>query len=470
MTEASPSVPGLKRSLKLGDLVLLNIVAVYTPGTISQVLPVGRFGLLMWAAGLLTFMLPYAMAIADLSARHPREGGVYAWTRLAFGDFHGFVCGWCYWVNTFLYVPSVFVSIAAVAALIGGPRTAWINDNPAMVMLIACGALWLSALLHIVGLGQGKWIQNLGACGRLAIAVVIIAAALWKLAAHLPAAGTTQAPLGFLPVLALWPFVLNALVGLDLGAAMTEEADQPGANIPRSLIAGGWAVGLCYLLTFGAVVFLGAANPDPIYGHVQAVNALFTAAGAECLAPVTIILELAGLVGIGAAWLAAPARVPFAIGIDRYLPRAFAWVHPKFGTPYVALIVQAAIATVLILIYNYNARLKDAYLALLGSSIVLVMVTYVYLLAAWLKLGRVDLRIKVLGGVCMAASALAVVAGFLPPPSVTDPLIFDVKLSGSVVVMLGCGLIVYAIGARTRAFAAGGKAANPLEADSSRGC
>jgi glutamate:GABA antiporter len=216
-------------------------------------------------------------------------------------------------------------------------------------------------------------------------------------------------------------------------------------------------------------VFLGAANPDPIYGHVQAVNSLFAAAGAGWLAPVTIVLELAGLVGIGAAWLAAPARVPFAIGIDRYLPRAFARVHPKFGTPYVALIVQAAIATVLILIYNYNARLKDAYLALLGSSIVLVMVTYVYLLAAWLKLSRADLRMKVLGGVCIAASALAVVAGFLPPPSVTDPLMFEVKLSASVAVMLLCGLVLYAIGARTDAFTPARKAPGPLELDSTQG-
>jgi amino acid transporter len=451
MTEAPSGIRGLKRSLKLGDLILLNIVAVYTPGTISQVLPMGRGGLLLWTAGLLTFMLPYALAIADLSARHPREGGVYAWTRMAFGDFHGFFCGWCYWVNTFLYVPSVFVSIAAVAALLGGPRTAWINDSPAMVMLIACGALWISALLHIVGLGQGKWIQNLGACGRLAIVVVIIGAALWKLVAHPAMSEPGQAPLGFWPVLALWPFVLNAMVGLDLGAAMSEEADRPGTNIPRSLLTGGLAVGVCYLLTYGAVVFLGADNPDPIYGHVQAVNSLFAAAGAGWLAPVAIILELAGLIGIGAAWLAAPARVPFAIGIDRYLPSAFARVHPRFGTPYVALIVQAAIATGLILIYNYNARLKDAYLALLGSSIVLVMLTYVYLLAAWIKLSRPGLRVKLLGGVCIAASALAVAAGFLPPPSVTDPLMFEIKLAGSVAVMLALGLILYVAGSRASA-------------------
>src|SRR5262245_31809398 len=136
MTE---SLPGLKRALKLRDLILLNIVAVYTPSTISQTMPLGRIGLLVWALGILTFMAPYTVAIASLSSRHPREGGVYAWTRMAFGDFHGFICGWCYWINTFLYVPSVFLGIVAVAALLGGERAAWLNDSPLMAAVIACG-------------------------------------------------------------------------------------------------------------------------------------------------------------------------------------------------------------------------------------------------------------------------------------------------------------------------------------------
>ena len=111
---------GLKRALKLRDLILLNIVAVYTPNTLAQNMPLGKLGLLVWALAIAGFMLPYAAAIAGLSRCHPREGGVYAWTRMALGDFHGFLCGWCYWVNTFLYVPSVFLGIAAVLALLGG--------------------------------------------------------------------------------------------------------------------------------------------------------------------------------------------------------------------------------------------------------------------------------------------------------------------------------------------------------------
>lgn len=449
------SSQGLKRALKLRDLILLNIVAVYTPGTISQTMPLGKTGLPIWAGGVLFFMLPYAAAIADLSVRHPREGGVYAWTRMAFGDFHGFVCGWCYWVNTFLYVPSIFLSIVAVAALLGGDRTAWLNDNPIAVTVIAGGALWLSAMLHIFGLGQGKWIQNLGAIGRLGIAATILGVTIWKLAAGASGAAAPagmENALGPLQMLALWPFVLNALVGLDLGSAMSEEADDAGRDIPRSLLVGGAAVASCFLLTYGATLFIGVSDPNPIYGHLQAVNSVVRQSALPSLAAFIIGIELMGLLGSGAAWLAAPARVPFAIGIDHYLPAAFARVHPRFGTPYVALIAQAVVATFLIFVNTYGATLQEAYLALLGGSIVLVMVTYIYLLASWGRLQRTPSGAgRLLRAAGLLAVSVAALACFIPPPAVRDFAGFELRIIGSVAVMLLCGLLLYAPGRKAGA-------------------
>lgn len=177
------SSPGLKRALQLRDLVLLNIVAVYTPGTISQTIQMDRWGLLLWPLAGLSFMLPYATALARLSRQYPREGGIYAWTKLAFGDFHGFICGWCYWVNVFLYLPTIFLALASVAALIGGAQTAWLQENPTLITAIACGALWLAAWLHLVGLSKGKVIQNIGGYCRLAIALALVGAAAWSLTA-----------------------------------------------------------------------------------------------------------------------------------------------------------------------------------------------------------------------------------------------------------------------------------------------
>jgi amino acid transporter len=429
----------LKRALKLRDLILLNIVAVFTPATLSQTMPLGKTGLLLWATALLAFMLPYASALADLARVHPREGGVYAWTHMAFGDFHGFICGWCYWVNTFLYVPSIFLGIAAVASLLGGERWAWLNQQPTAVALIACVALCLSAALHIFGLGQGKWIQNIGAFGRLAMAAALLGAAVWKLKAGTPLPATTN-QLDAAALFALWPFVLNALVGLDLGSAMSEEADAPARDIPRSLLVGGVAIAVCYLLTYAATLVLGVpSDANPIYGHVQAITTHLPA-----LAGFVVLIDLSGLLGSGAAWLAAPARVPFAIGLDNYLPSAFARVHPRYGTPYVALLVQTCVAVLLILACTYNTSLNDAYLVLLSGSIVLVLVTFAYLFAAWWRLlGVARPRVKLQCFVGLTATLLAGIACFVPPPAVTNVIGYELKLIGSVILMLAVGLAAY---------------------------
>ncbi|MFM8393706.1 MAG: APC family permease [Acidobacteriota bacterium] len=451
------SSASLKRALRLPDLILLNIVAVYTPNTLAQNMPLGASGLLIWALGILAFMWPYGTAISQLSRLLPREGGVYAWTHLAFGNFHGFICGWCYWVNTFFYVPSVFLGIAAIISLLGGGRTAWLNEEPWAVCLLAIGTLWVSAILHMRGLEHGKWLQNIGAVGRLTMAAAILVAAVWRLVEFgMPSGQLTPAGAGAADELdlwrrmALWPFTLNALVGLDLGAAMSDEADAPARDIPRSLLVGGLAVGLCYLLTYGALLIVGFNETNVIYGHILAVNSVIARpdhALTALLGGVIIVVELLGLLGSGAAWLAAPARVPFAIGIDRYLPQSFANVHPRFGTPYVALLVQAGVATVLILINIYGATLQEAYLALLGGSIVLVMVTYLYLFGAWQRLRkRLDggsWPSTILSGVGILATAAGIVACFIPPPVVAGIVGFELKIVGSVAVMLIGGLVVY---------------------------
>jgi amino acid transporter len=451
---ARAPVPGpraLARTLTRRDLVLLNVVAVFTPSTIGQSLPLGAGGLVLWALGGALFLFPYGAAVADLARRHPRQGGVYAWTRLAFGEAHGFACGWCYWVNTFLYLPTLFLGVAAVVAMVGGARTAWLATDPRAVLAIALGGLWGSTALHVVGLGQGKWIQNAGAVGRLLIAVGLLGAAAWTLA-HPTASATAAAPSvpfpGALGVLALWPFVLNALVGLDLGAAMSEEATAPAEDLPWALRRGGTLVMAAYLLAFGAALVTGLSDGNVITGHVQAITGTVARAGDTVafalLAALFVVAEAAGLLGTGAAWLAAPARIPYAIGLDRYLPPAFARVHPRFGSPWVALLAQAGVATALILLGRVGATLQEAYLVLLGSSIVLVLVPYAYLLLAWRRLSAtakapLPARVARTSAAGLVAVAVALVGCLVPPPAVDGVLLYEGKLVGAVGAMLLAG-------------------------------
>ena len=75
----------------------------------------------LWIISLLLFFWPQGIAVIELAHRYPGEGGVYLWAKEVFGDFHGFLSGWCYWTNNMLYVPTVMLYFVGVSVFAMGP-------------------------------------------------------------------------------------------------------------------------------------------------------------------------------------------------------------------------------------------------------------------------------------------------------------------------------------------------------------
>src|SRR4030095_16433829 len=102
----APPMTTLPRTLGLRDLVLFNIVTVVSLRWLATAAAAGPSSLTLWVLAGLLFFVPQGLAVSELSARYPDEGGIYAWTKRAFSEGHGFLCGWCYWVNNIMYYPN----------------------------------------------------------------------------------------------------------------------------------------------------------------------------------------------------------------------------------------------------------------------------------------------------------------------------------------------------------------------------
>ncbi|HEX4664832.1 MAG TPA: amino acid permease, partial [Terriglobales bacterium] len=155
----------LRREMGFWDVLLFNIAAVLGPRWIAAAAHNGTSSLSLWALAAVFFFVPTALVITELSTRYPAEGGLYVWTREAFGDFHGFVAGWSYWVYSFFYFPGLLVASTAMAAYIGGAGRSHLTND---VHFLLAGSLLLLAVavaLNIVGLNIGKWLQNAGGVG-----------------------------------------------------------------------------------------------------------------------------------------------------------------------------------------------------------------------------------------------------------------------------------------------------------------
>jgi len=157
MSQPAPgsAPPELARTLTLRDLVLLNVVAVLSIRWLATSAAAGPSSLVLWVCAALFFFVPQGLAVADLASRFPDEGGIYAWTKRAFGEGHGFLCGWCYWINNVLYYPSLLLSGAVIATYAFGAGGSSLGDRWTYVLPVTLGAMWLAVWLNVVGLKTG---------------------------------------------------------------------------------------------------------------------------------------------------------------------------------------------------------------------------------------------------------------------------------------------------------------------------
>jgi glutamate:GABA antiporter len=460
--------PTLPRALGLRDMVLFNVVAVVSLRWFATAAAAGPSSITLWVLAALFFFVPQGLAVGDLAARYPDEGGIYAWTKRAFGEGHGFLCGWCYWVNNILYYPNLLMSTAVVGTYVigrGGTEleSSWLYVLPATLI-----ALWLAVWLNIVGLRVGRWLQNIGALGTYVPGVVLVALGAYAMLTHPSATPMDAAALT--PNLAdpkklnLWASIAFAFAGLELCAVMGGEVKDPTRTVPRSILLSAPLIAFIYIAGTVAVLWLvPTGQVNIVSGFLQAlhVGAQDIGFGAVWIAPAMAALYVLGNVGGVGAWLTGPARVAFVIGLDRYFPPAFGRVHPRWETPYVAILTQAVLATVFLFIsvLGKGTTVERAYLVILDTMLLVYFIPYLYLYVAYLV---VRLKTPVPAGASVLAgrpAALVIgVCGFaftlfamymaMIPPEPDQAATFLLKVVGGAAFCVALGGVIYWRGRR----------------------
>lgn len=383
--------PRLHRILGLSDLSFFLIAALVNLNSVPVVAGSGPGALLFWVIGFVLFFLPQSIAVLELSTRYPQEGGIYYWSKIAFGNFHGFISGWSYWVNNIFYVPTLLFYIVGFGVYIGGTATAGLSENPVFMVLVSLVLLWIITALNIRGLGVGKWIQTIGATGTFVATLIILGIGvanvhLQGIANPLTVATLTR-PFGDWRSLALLSVVCLNYTGLELGSAMGDEIKNPRRTIPRAvMIAGVTTFVLYFAVTFALQVTIPSGQIGLIDGILQGVERAATSVNLPWIVvPIAVLLSL-NAAGNTSAWLAGSARIPFVIGLDRYLPAALGRIHPRYSTPHVALVVQGLASGLFIVISAIGSTVHDMYLVLLQTTVVLQLIPYLYMFAALVKM------------------------------------------------------------------------------------
>jgi len=466
MIEETPkNTPHLVRALKLRDLILFNLVAVLGLRHLGTTAKFGPGSLLMWLIAAVFFFIPQGLAVIELSSRFPKEGGIYFWTKRALGEGNGFLCGWCYWINNVLYYPNLLISSAVVATFIFGERASGLSDSWAYVLPVTLGSLWIATVINILGTGTGKWLQNFGGVGTYVPGLILILLGIYGVTTAPPANHFSRATLipdlNNLSALNLLASIAFAFAGLELASTMGDEVENPRRNLPRSIFISAPLIAVVYVLGTAAVLWRLPSNEvNVVSGFLQAIKA-----GADRISPALgwIVPLCAALYAIGnlgglGAWLIGPARMAFVIGLDRYFPKAFGVVHPRWHTPYVAILVQATLGTIFLLVsvLGKGTSVEDVYLILLDTQILIYFIPYLYLFIVFLihrrrgenasdvvlaPGGSIGAWLTGLSGIIVTLFAMIIAT--VPPPDMADSLLFRLKVIGGAFGFILIGGLIY---------------------------
>ena len=345
----------LRRDLDLFDMtniVVGSIVGadIYIASALTAGL-IGPFAIVVWVLAAVCATV-LALVFAYCSYHLPLVGGPFAYVTEAFDDFYGFIAGWSLWIAEVLSLPVFAIAFTQYLEFFL-PLTA--------IGEILVKGLFLAALtlVNVAGVKAAGRVNDLLTLVKLLplIGIIIAGLASFALAPGRFAANYTPlAPLGIGNLGTALVLIFWAYVGFELGTFPASEVKDPSRNIPRAIILGMAVVTVFYLSTnfvvYGMVPWQTlAGSPTPL---ILVGAALFGVAGAAFMTAGALV----SVSGSDESGILGTARLSYAMAIDGLFPRVFASIHPRYETPYTALVIEGVIAFALSLVSGISGLIS----------------------------------------------------------------------------------------------------------------
>src|ERR1700677_4686287 len=455
----TPGGASLTRSLGLRDVILFFVTAGTNFQWVATAAAAGQGSLSVWLLGGLAMFLPLSVCVVFLSSRYPAQGGLYVWSKLAFGPGVGFMTGWTYWTSNLPYFPGILYFAAGNALFVSSRASAQAGASSGYFITFALVGLALATYLNLRGMAIAKWLNNVGAISRWLAGLVLafLGAATWlKFGPATPFSRAGLVPSLQLTDLIFWATIAFAWTGPEAASFMGGEISDPQRTVPRALAAAAPMIAAIYLTgTLSVLVILPTGHTRALFGGIEAIRSASHGLQLPWLTPLAAAFLTLACIGSVGAWLGAVARIPFVAGIDSFLPESFARLHPRYGSPTIAIVTQSVIAAAFAFLGQAGTTVKGAYDVLISMMVVAVMLPFISLFASTIPRSAgatAPGELAVPGGrptlIIMALVALVTTLGsialaFVPAPDDVHPLLTALKVVGMTAVLLLTGGAVY---------------------------
>lgn len=456
--------PHFARLLGVRDIAFFMVTSGSSVQWAGVAATAGTSSLTVWLIGALLMFVPLSVCVVFLSSRYPDEGGLYVWTKRAFGPYAGFMTGWLYWVGTPPFLSGLLYFAAGSLLYVTGHRDALTSASPAYFIGVSMGVLAVATGANFVGAAVIRWLGGAGTVTRWLQTglLVLLGALIWSRhgSAHalsLPALVPGTGPRD----LAFWATVAFAWTGVEAASLMGGEIREPRRTIPLAIaIAAPMIFGVYLLSTLSVLVSLPPGTVEPLYSIMDTISIDTARLGLGWLLPVAVLCVVIDRLATVGAWIAASARIPLVAGLDHYLPAAFGRVDRRTGTPVVAIATAAVVIAIFVVLGQAGTTVAGAYHALMDMMIVATLLPWWLIFSAAIRLSAghpVPGEARIPGGratvIAMAAVGLltsiaATGLSFLPPQDDPHPGVSVLKVVAMTAVLLGIGTLIFVTGRR----------------------
>ncbi|MDM9628136.1 amino acid permease [Rhizobium sp. S152] len=394
----------------------------------AAVAPYGNLAILVWlimGAGAICLGLTFAR----LASLVPAVGGPYAYTRLAYGDFAGFLIAWGYWISIWTSLPVIAIAFTGVI----------IDLVPALgnrlaATILTLGVIWAIVLVNLRGVhAAGLFAQVTTYAKLLPFGAVAIIGLLYVDTSHFSDFNPSGQPI-LKSIAALAPLTMFAYLGLESATVPAGDVRDAKHTIPRSTVLGISIAATLYVL--GTIVVMGVLPREQLTHSIapfpEAARAMWGRGGELAISIAVVVSSIGALNG----WTLLMGQVPMAAARDGLFPSLFARLSSR-GVPAIGMVVSACLATLLVLVQAMGGEgFAAVYRLMVGLSTMTAVVPYAFCsLASGLVAARIGERMP---GVSPIELVAFIFAMFTLYGAGAEPVLY-----GLVLLMLGIPVYVW---------------------------
>ncbi len=456
------------RAVRLGVLALamVNVASIVSARNLPVMAEYGWSMLLLFALSILVFLVPVSMAAAELGTAFPREGGVYAWVKEAFGGRTGFLAVWCDYAENVAWFPTVLAFIAASSAYAIDPSLA---DDRTYLLVVMLVVFWGTTAAALRGVRASAVIGAVGTvAGSIlpALLVVVLGAAFLLRGdpSQIPFSAGALVPEVSLGDMAFLGGIILLFTGMEMAGFHARETRDPGRTVPRAIAL---AVAITVAFSVLGSLFMAFVLPRHEISLVSGTMELFASvldrfSAGWLLAPLAVVVALGGIAHL-TPWVLGPATGVAVVAREGLAPARLGRTN-RNGVPVALLVVQGVAGTVFALLFVVVPSVSTSYwmLSAVTAQVIVAMYALVFASVIRLRYTRPDVArpyripgglpgVWLVGGVGLLGCLVSFLLGFVPPSQLaTGGTVTYVLLLALATVVLSLPPFVFALLARRR--------------------